>query len=299
MSTASAAPKIEPGTTIAQAQLFLADSFRLAGIDSPEADARVLLCAALQLSRAQLIAQCDRGLDAPEAAAVIGFAARRIKREPVARIIGEKEFWSLPLRVTPDVLVPRPETETLVEAALDEIDRLGARGESLRVLDIGTGTGALLLALLKELPNATGIATDISTAALLVARSNAERHGVSTRCAFVACNVAEPLSGAFDLIVSNPPYIARAGIPALEPEVRDFDPKLALDGGADGLAAYRAISATASGLLRPTGRLIVEMGIGQERPVRGLVGSGGLTVTKVVADLAGIPRALVGAPGAT
>jgi release factor glutamine methyltransferase len=298
MMDAAAAPKIEPGVTLAQAQILLADSFRSAGIDSPEADARALICAALHLSRAQLIAQCDRGLEPHELHAIAGVCARRLKREPVARIIAEKEFWSLPLRVTPDVLVPRPETETIVEAALDEINRVGGRSESLRILDIGTGSGALLLALLKELPNATGIGTDLSMAALLVARGNAERHAFSSRCVFVACNIAEPLSGRFDLIVSNPPYIARAGIAALDPEVRDFDPKLALDGGADGLHAYRAISAAAPALLRSTGRLIVELGIGQERPVRGLMRTAGLTVKKVVADLAGIARAMVAAPAA-
>jgi release factor glutamine methyltransferase len=296
MKDAAAAPKIEPGVTLAQAQILLADSFRRAGIDSPEADARALICAALRLSRAQLIAQCDRALEPHELRALASVSARRLKREPVARIIGEKEFWSLPLRVTPDVLVPRPETETIVEAALDEINRVGGRGESLRILDIGTGSGALLLALLKELPNAYGIGTDLSTAALLVARGNAEQHAFSSRCIFVACNIAEPLSGPFDLIVSNPPYIARAGIAALDAEVRDFDPKLALDGGADGLDAYRTISAAAPALLRSTGRLILELGIGQERPVRGLMRTAGLRVKKVVADLAGIARAMVAAP---
>jgi len=289
----AAAPAIEPGLAIAQAQLALADSFRAAGIDSPEADARVLLCATLGLSRTQLIAQCDRPLEEQQASAVAAVAARRLKREPVARIVGEKEFWSLPLRVTPDVLVPRPETETLVEAALDEIDRLAARLETLRVLDIGTGSGALLLALLKELPNATGIGTDLSTAALAVARGNAERLGLSARCMFMACNIAEPLSAPFDLVLSNPPYIARGGIAALDPEVRDFDPRLALDGGADGLDAYRAIAAAAPALLRSTGRLVLELGIGQESPVGSLLSAARLTVKKVLADLAGIPRVMV------
>jgi release factor glutamine methyltransferase len=295
----AATPKLEPGVTLAGAQVLLAQNFRRVGIDSPEADARALICAALRLSRTQLIAQCDRVLESGELTDVTGVAARRLKREPVSRIIGEKEFWSLPLKVTPDVLVPRPETETIVEAALDEIDRVGARADSLRILDIGTGSGALLLALLKELPNATGVGTDISTAALLVARRNAERLTFSTRCVFVACNIAEPLSGPFDLIVSNPPYIARAGIAALDPEVRDFEPKLALDGGADGLHAYRGISAAAPALLRPRGRLIMELGIGQERPVRGLMKTAGLTVKKVVADLAGIARATVAGPAGT
>jgi release factor glutamine methyltransferase len=297
--TAASAPRIRPGVTIAEAQILLADNFRRVGIDSPEADARALLCAVLQLSRTQLIAQCDRALSRHETAQLASVVARRVKREPVARIIGQKEFWSLPLRITPDVLVPRPETETLVEAALDEIQRAGLRGESLRILDIGTGSGALLLALLKELQNANGVGTDISPAALAVARSNAERLGFAARCNFLACNIAEPLSGTFDLVVSNPPYIARAGIAALDADVRDFDPKLALDGGADGLDAYRAISAAAPALLKRSGRLILELGMGQERPVRGLVATAGLAVKKVVADLAGIPRAMVAAHAAS
>jgi release factor glutamine methyltransferase len=297
--TAASAPRIRPGVTIAEAQILLADNFRRVGIDSPEADARALLCAVLQLSRTQLIAQCDRALSRHGTAQLASVIARRVKREPVARIIGQKEFWSLPLRITPDVLVPRPETETLVEAALDEIQRAGLRGESLRILDIGTGSGALLLALLKELQNANGVGTDISPAALAVARSNAERLGFAARCNFLACNIAEPLSGTFDLVVSNPPYIARAGIAALDADVRDFDPKLALDGGADGLDAYRAISAAAPALLKRSGRLILELGMGQERPVRGLVATAGLAVKKVVADLAGIPRAMVAAHAAS
>ena len=299
MSQAPAAAAIAPGISLAQAQLAMAECFRTAGIDSPEADARVLMSVALKLSRAELIARCDRELDRNEAAALSALVARRLNREPVARIVGEKEFWSLPLRVTPDVLVPRPETETLVEAALDHLDHAGLRNEELRILDIGTGSGALLLALLNELPQARGVATDISSAALAVARSNAERLELAARCQFVACNIAEPLNDRFDLIVSNPPYIARAGIASLEPEVRSFDPRLALDGGTDGLDAYRAISASAPDRLAPTGRLIVELGIGQERAVGALVEAAGMAIKKVLADLSGIPRAMVAAPPET
>ena len=167
----------------------MVQAFRLAGIDSPEADARVLLGAALRLTRAQLLSQSDRILEAREASATAALSARRIRREPVSRIIGEKEFWSLPLRVTPDVLVPRPETETLVEAALDEIDRLGLRAEKLKILDIGTGTGALLLALLSELTQAFGAASDISSDAIAIARENAERHKLAARCVGVVCSI--------------------------------------------------------------------------------------------------------------
>jgi release factor glutamine methyltransferase len=163
----------------------------------------------------------------------------------------------------------------------------------LRVLDIGTGTGALLLALLRELPNAIGVATDLSEAAIAVARGNAERNELAERARFIVCNIADGIEGPFDLIVSNPPYIAHAEIATLMPEVRDYDPLLALDGGADGLDAYRAIARDMHRLLAPGGRLIVELGMGQESSVAALFLQSGLTADDVRADLAGIPRALV------
>ncbi len=168
------------------------------------------------------------------------------------------------------MLVPRPETETVVELALDSLVNDAMRREGLRILDIGTGSGALLLALLSELPRAIGTGTDISEGALAVARANAERHGLAPRCEFMNCDMATGLNGPFDLIVSNPPYIARNDIASLEPEVRDYDPALALDGGLDGLDCYRAIAAEARRLLTPGGRLVVELGMGQEETVRGL-----------------------------
>lgn len=286
-------PGLIAGVTVAEAQRLMAEAFRLGGIDSPEADARALVGAALRLPRAKLIAQSDRVLEARETNAALALAARRMQREPVARILGQKEFWSLPLSLTPDVLVPRPETETLVEAALDEVDHACTRMEDLRLLDIGTGSGAILLALLHELPNATGIGTDRTAGALHAARANAERLGSVARCRFVQCNFADAIAGRFDLILSNPPYIARAAIETLEPEVRDYDPWLALDGGADGLDAYRAIIAATPVLLAPSGRLILELGIGQDTAVAGLAAAAGLKVTGVRPDLAGIPRALV------
>jgi release factor glutamine methyltransferase len=293
MRAARAVPGLKAGVTAADAQRMMADSFRLFGVDSPETDARALLSAALHLTRAQLIAQSDRILEPREVSAASALAARRAKREPVARILGRKEFWSLPLAVTPDVLVPRPETETLVEAALEEIDRAGTRAEALRLLDIGTGTGALALALLQELPNAHAVATDCSGAAVSVARTNAQRLGMTSRCVFAVCNIADALGGRFDLIVSNPPYIPRGAIAALDPEVRDYDPRLALDGGTDGLDAYRAIVTAAPQRLARGGRLILELGIGQADPVASLAAAAGLQVTPIKPDLAGIPRALV------
>jgi release factor glutamine methyltransferase len=286
-------PGLKAGASIAEALRLMAQFFRLNGIEDADADARILLAHALHLDRAQLLAQSDRLLEAREIDTVLPLAARRLKREPVARILGRKEFWSLPLGLTPDVLVPRPETETIVEAALDRVLRGGLRLERLRVLDIGTGSGALLLALLKEMPNATGTGTDIDAGALACARANAERHNLAGRCSFVAGDMAAGLAGPFDLIVSNPPYVARGEISRLEPEVRDYDPKLALDGGEDGLDAYRAIAAAAPRLLAPDGRLIVELGAGQELSVRTLFTNTGLAIVTVRNDLSGIPRALV------
>jgi release factor glutamine methyltransferase len=277
--------------TIAAARQALAEKLRQAGIDSADTDARLLMAHALGIDRAELMANGERALTMNQTRAIDALAARRLKREPVARIFGAKEFWSLSLRIDPAVLVPRPETETVVEAALVAVAR-GASQKKLRILDIGTGSGALLLALLSELPSATGIGTDISAAALEVALTNAERNGLGNRCTFVACDIAAGVQGPFDLIVSNPPYISHDDIASLAPEVRDYDPALALDGGADGLNGYRAIAAEARRLLAPGGSLIVELGISQESAVRAVFTKAGLTVAATRNDLAGIPRAL-------
>jgi len=278
--------------TIAATRHALADKFRQASIDSAEADARLLMAYALGVDRAELIANGGRALTVEQAEAIDALAARRLRREPVARIFGHKEFWSLSLQIGPAVLVPRPETETVVEAALDAVARDARPMAQLRILDIGTGSGALLLALLSDLPNAVGTATDISAAALDVARANAERSGLAGRCTFIACDIAAGAPGPFDLVVSNPPYVVHGEIASLPPEVRDYDPALALDGGADGLDAYRAIAAQARGLLAPGGKLIVELGAGQEAAVRAMFTKAGLTAVAVLNDLAGIPRAL-------
>jgi release factor glutamine methyltransferase len=278
--------------TLSATRHALAEQFRQAGIESAEADARLLIAVALGIDRMALTVQGERKLTPDEISAIDVLAARRLKHEPVARILGRKEFWSLSLQISDAVLVPRPETETVVEAALDFAARGGLRLEPLRILDIGTGSGALLLALLSELPNARGTATDISAAALGIARSNAERLGHASRCTFVECDIASGVPGPFDLIVSNPPYIAHDEIATLEPEVRDFDPSLALDGGHDGLEVYRAIAHDARRLLAAGGRLIVELGAGQESAVGALLTDIGMTVSGARNDLAGIARAL-------
>jgi release factor glutamine methyltransferase len=285
-------PALKDGASVARTLQLLAQAFRPVAMEEAEVDARVLVGHALHLNRAQLVAQSDRVLEAREINAISALAARRLKREPVARILGRKEFWSIMLMVTPDVLVPRPETETVIEGALDFVGRSGLRLEKLRILDIGTGSGALLLALLQELPNASAIGTDVSTDALKVARANAAHCGLESRCNFVACDIAEDVEGSFDLVVSNPPYIPHDEIDALAPEVKDYDPKVALDGGRDGLSAYRVIAASARRLLAPGGRMFVELGKGQEAAVRELFTKAGLDVGIVRMDLAGIPRVL-------
>jgi release factor glutamine methyltransferase len=285
-------PGLKDGASVSEALQLIAQTFRAAGIDDADVDARVLAGHALHLDRARLVSQSDRVLEAREVNAISGLAARRLKREPVSRILGRKEFWSLALAITPDVLVPRPETETVVESTLDFVVRNGLRMEKLRILDLGTGSGALLVALLNELPNATGIGTDISRAALEVAQINVAQFGFESRSSLIACDMAAGVQGQFDLVVSNPPYIARGEIASLAPEVRDYDPMMALDGGDDGLTAYRSISADAKRILAQGGRLFVEMGAGQEPAVRELFTKAGLVVGIARNDLAGTPRVL-------
>jgi len=278
--------------TIAQARRMWAAKFHACGVASPELDARILVGHALGLDHAGLAAAGARRLDAKEESAIAALARRRLAHEPVARIVWVKEFWSLQLAIDAATLVPRPETETVVEAALAAITAHQSRSRALRIADIGTGSGAILLALLTELPNAFGVGTDASPPALGVARDNARRLGLA-RAVYVACDMAAALRGPFDLIVSNPPYIASGDIAALAPEVGLFDPRLALDGGPDGLDFYRAIAAAAPALLAPDGLLVVELGPGQSEPVAALFAAAGLAPEPPQPDLNAVPRALV------
>jgi release factor glutamine methyltransferase len=283
------------GQTVERARRALTARFKSGQIDSAELDARMLVGAALGLDLTGLIAAAGRPVLAEESVRLAGFARRRLAGEPVARILGFKEFWGLPLQLSPATLVPRPDTETVVELAL-EIWR-GERhpDRRLRIADIGTGSGAILLALLSELPKACGVGTDISLAALRTATSNAAHLGFAPRAAFVACDHAAALSGVFDLIVSNPPYVRSADIASLAREVREHDPSGALDGGADGLDAYRKLIPQAAGLLTPRGALVVEAGLGQSGPIQELMTAAGLTLERPPkADLAGVPRAVAG-----
>jgi release factor glutamine methyltransferase len=286
---------VTPSQTVETARRALTLQFRSAGIDSAELDARLLTGHALGLDLTGLITAAQRQLTHGESARLDGYARRRLAGEPVARIVGEKEFWGLPLQLAPATLVPRPDTETVVELALELLRAGGELDRPLRIADLGTGTGAILLALLSELPAATGTGTDISEAALQTAAANAARAGLSDRATFIACDYASGLSGPFDLIVSNPPYIRSADIGGLAVEVRDHDPRAALDGGADGLDAYRALVPQAARLLAPGGALVVEAGEGQSGQIEALMVAAGLTPAPAPkADLAGIPRAVAG-----
>jgi release factor glutamine methyltransferase len=281
------------GKTIETARRALTVRLRSAAIDSPELDARMLVGAALGLDLTGLMAAAGRLVSPDESACIEQFARRRLGGEPVARIVGFKEFWGLPLQLSAATLVPRPDTETVVELALEMMQTDPDR--RLRIADIGTGSGAILLALLSEWPAAWGIGTDISVAALQTARRNAGHLGLADRAAFVACDYAAALSGRFDLIVSNPPYIRSAEIAGLATEVRGHDPLQALDGGTDGLDAYRALLPQASGLLAPGGALVVEAGRGQSGDIEALMTAAGFTQERSAkADLAGIHRAVAG-----
>ncbi|RMD90175.1 MAG: peptide chain release factor N(5)-glutamine methyltransferase [Alphaproteobacteria bacterium] len=268
--------------TAAEALAWASRRLREAGVEGPERDARILLAHALGVDRARLVLMLPEPV--PEAARrrLEAAVAARAARQPVAQIIGERLFHGLRLKVTPDVLDPRPETETLVETAL--------AAPFGRVLDLGTGSGAILLALLAARPEATGLGTDISEAALAVARENARRLELEQRASFRRADWWEGITGRFDLIVSNPPYIGEAEIAALAPETRDWEPRAALTPGADALAAYRAIAAGAAEHLAPQGRLIVETGAGQAEEVARIFAAAGLLDPRLVADLDGRPR---------
>ena len=265
-----------------------------AGIDSPRLDARVLVAHALGLSPGDLVLR-HRRLVAPAARRLIArLIERRARREPVSRIVRRREFWSLPFRVTPATLDPRPDSETVISAVLEA---LPARDAAMRLLDLGTGTGCLLLALLSELPCASGIGVDVSPAALRVARANAGALGLKARARFRHGVWADGLRGRFDVILSNPPYIPTDGLAALPTEV-GFDPVAALDGGPDGLVCYRALGEALPRLLAPDGIVALEVGAGLATAVAAIMTRQGLRIAKIVRDLANNERVVVARPGA-
>lgn len=262
-----------------------------AGIDTPVLDARLLLEAGAGVSRLEIVTDPRRVIDDAQVAAVNALTKRREAREPVSHILGRKHFWTLDLAVNANVLTPRPETEFVVEAGLQSL--LPANAPH-RVLDLGAGSGAIILALLKDRPNATGVAVDISDRALEIVRANAVQLGVADRLEIRHSDWAERLDERFDLVVSNPPYIRTGDIDALAPEVSCFEPRLALDGGADGFVAYRIIISALPRLLKPGATFALEVGLGQAEGVKALAAEAGLTTTEPRRDLSGIPRVVVG-----
>jgi release factor glutamine methyltransferase len=286
-----------PAATLAKASAAAARLLRQGGIGTPDLDARLLLCDATGLSHEAYVAQGGEVLH-PEAAA--RFAAsidRRLRGEPVSRILGCREFYGRPFRIDANTLDPRPDTETLVEAALQVVDREGWRERPLRLLDLGTGSGCILITLLAELPMAIGVGVDVSLPALALGRDNARALGVGQRASFVASDWLDAVSGNFDLVVANPPYIATADIGGLAREVAAHDPLPALDGGHDGLDAYRRILPRLRQLLQKGAIVLFETGADQTEAVQGLLGDAGLKAAQgewLWRDLAARPR-VVGA----
>jgi release factor glutamine methyltransferase len=264
-------------------------TLRDAGVENPRAEARLLLAHSLGLDPSVLLGRKHEPVHAADFAALL---ARRAAREPIAYILGRREFWGMLFRVTPATLIPRPESETLIEAALAHLD---GHCRPLRVLDLGTGSGCLLCAVLAELPNARGIGIDCSQAALEVARANAAALGLADRAAFRKGDWLAGVAEDFDLVLANPPYVAAPDMAGLAPELA-HEPRSALAAGDDGLAAYRAILPGLGERLRPAGVAVLELGAGQADAVGALARKADLRVAALRHDLAGIPRAIVLAP---
>jgi release factor glutamine methyltransferase len=287
------APEVREGggsPTVGSALAEAAAALAAAGFDEPRRSARNLLEAALGRSAAEIFAHPEDILGPAQATRVAKMLGRMIAHEPLSRIIGKREFWGLEFLLSPDTLDPRPESETVVETVLA---RLPDRTRPYRFLDLGTGTGCLLLALLSEFPRGIGIGIDVATGAARTARRNANLLGLGARAHFVVGDWARAVTGGFDAIVANPPYIATPEIAELPREVRDYDPHLALHGGADGLLAYRAIAVDLPRLLLPGGLFAAEIGWEQAEPVAAILTQSGLAIEGFIPDLAGITRCVV------
>jgi len=279
--------------TVAQALTRATGELAMGGIAVPRLDARLLLAHALGAPSEHMMSLGARVLSETELSAFRDLLRRRIAGEPTSRLVGRREFWSLDFEITPDVLDPRPDSETIVEATLAELQGRTAP----RIADLGTGSGCLLLALLAEREDATGVGIDISAAACRVAAANARRLGLEDRAAFACMDWNDALSpGRFDAVISNPPYIADGEIGGLAAEVARHDPRGALSGGADGLDAYRQVAPAAAMLLRPVGFAAVEIGVGQRAAVERIFAVHGLAPRAARRDLAGIDRCLVFMP---
>lgn len=264
-----------------------------AGLADAATDARVLVAGLLELSPTELLLRADRPVGADDRARIEAAVARRINREPVHRILGMRDFHGVRLTLSPDTLEPRPDTETLVEAMLAPARRIIARKGSARLLDLGTGTGAIALALLKEIPELQAVGADLAPGALETARRNANLNGVADRFSTVETCWFDRIEGRFDIIVSNPPYITHDVIAELEPDVRHYDPILALDGGPDGLDAYRAIASGIDNFLDEDGWIGLEIGFDQKQTVTALFSDAGYTLKDAFRDYGGQDRVLV------
>ena len=264
------------------------------GFDSPRLDTRLLVAHVLELEPSRLFAKSGDVVDASARGKIEKLVDRRLTHEPISRIIGSREFWGFDFTVTPDTLDPRPDTETLVSAAL-ELKPLFGDGP-VRVLDLGTGTGCILLAILSDWPQATGIGVDISDGAVAVAAANAVRLGFAQRASFKVGNWGDGLTGSFDLVMSNPPYITEQERTTLSAEVADYDPPLSLYGGDDGLVAYRALLPSARRVIAPRGHLVIEIGSRQTEAVEGLLAPAGFKFEAQKHDIAKIMRCLVACP---
>ncbi len=280
-----------PITTFAEALRDGIDQLTRAGVQGAALDVRLLLAHAAGVSAETPRLYPERTLSPSKVKIFNSLLAGRAARQPVAHLLGRREFWSLDFAVTPDTLVPRPDSETVVEAALAEAELLG--GGAWRLLDLGTGSGCLLLAILSECGATRGVGTDIHEAALGVARANAVRLGLADRAHFLQADWTAEIDGRFDMVVSNPPYIETAAIDTLEPEVATHDPRRALDGGADGLDAYRRIADGINDVLAPGGCCILEIGHGQADAVAAVMLGAGLRERRRASDLAGMTRALI------
>ena len=274
------------GTMIAEATAQLA----AAGIAEARREARLILALALEIDPAMVLGYPERPVDDRSRARLDRLIARRVKHEPFSRLKGTREFWSLDFALSPETLDPRPDSETLIAAALAH---LPDRRAPLRLIDFGTGTGCLLLALLSELPNATGLGIDILPGAVETARRNALSLGLSARVQFSVGDWDRGIEGEADVILANPPYIPSQEIPSLAPEVAAYEPRGALDGGPDGLDAYRALAPATQRLLTRGGLACIEIGAGQAVPVAGLLSKSGLTINEIRRDLSGLERCLV------
>lgn len=276
--------------SIAETVASVSHALAAVGVPEPRREAELILGHALGLSRARVLGYGERRLAPEERWAVEALAVRRSRREPMAYLLGRREFWSLDFCVTRDTLIPRPESETLIETALDLIEDRNAR---LRVLDLGTGSGCLLLALLSELPNVRGVGVEISGRACRIAQANAEALGLAERARFLVGDWGEALVERFDVIVANPPYVPEEEAERLEPEITRFEPASAVFGGPDGLAAYRALAPHLARLLAPDGFGLVELGAGQGSDVTGILDAHGLALRSSRRDLGGRERCLV------